>query len=110
MSITTQGMLYRKWDAEVKSPTFTVREFVVLVPGTHPQFLKFQLSGDRVGMLDLIQQGATVNVEFEINGREWEGKFFTTLKAWKVDAIGSGLEAGTVSDAEVVTDEDEIGF
>lgn len=112
MPFTLSGLLFKKFDAEKKSETFTVREFVLLTSGQYPQFLKFQLSNDKVSMIDTIPQGSSITVDFDIRGREWEGKYFTTLNAWKVEMddvkVAEPLDAGSVSDADV--EDDELEF
>lgn len=39
---------------------------------------------ERVGNL---AEGAEVNVSFNVESREWNGKYFTNLNAWKIELL-----------------------
>ena len=44
--------------------------------------------------------GDVVNVEFNVSCNEWQGKYFTSLQAWRIDkANGSGTPAESFPDA-----------
>jgi len=90
MSYEVEGKLHKKFDAEQKSGTFQTREFVLLVEqGQYPQYIKFQLVQDRCEIISPVEEGTNIKVYFDLRGREWQGKFFTNLQAWRVEAAGS---------------------
>ena len=95
MSYEVEGKLHKKFDVEKKSGTFQTREFVIVVESQYPQFVKFQLVQDRCDIIDNIPEGAEVKVYFDLRGREWQGKYFTNLQAWRVEAAGSESKANT---------------
>mgnify|MGYP003494338267 FL=1 len=104
MSYELEGILHKKYDTETKGDNFQVREFVVKVEGQYPQFAKFQLSGDKCGLISEIAEGWKVKVSFNIVGREWQEKFFTNLSAWKIAVTGRTLaDDSHIEDAEVET-------
>lgn len=79
------------------SERFTKREFVVELADNpkYPQFVQFQLTGDRVSYVDGLRVGDAVTIEFSLRGREWksprgETKYFNSLDAWRVDLVGRG--------------------
>lgn len=86
MSFEIEGKLHKKFDTESKSATFQVRDFVIAVDGTYPQFIKFQLSQDRCGLIDDYSENDFIKVHFDLRGREWNGKYFTNLNAWRIEA------------------------
>jgi single-strand DNA-binding protein len=89
MSFEIEGKLHKKFDKEQKSGTFQTREFVLLDESTqYPQYVKFQLVQDRCEIIDNIDEGNTIKVYFDLRGREWQGKYFTNLQAWRVEAAG----------------------
>ena len=89
MSFEIEGKLHKKFDTEQKSGTFQTREFVILVEsGQYPQHVKFQLVQDRVEIIDALNEGDMIKVYFDLRGREWQGKYFTNLQAWRVEAAG----------------------
>jgi hypothetical protein len=94
MSYEVEGKLHKKFDAEQKSGTFQTREFVILVEqGQYPQYIKFQLVQDRCEIIDPIEEGSEIKVYFDLRGREWQGKYFTNLQAWRVEAAGAGQKS-----------------
>lgn len=98
MSYEVEGKMHRKFDTEQKSGTFQTREFVILVEqGQYPQYIKFQLVQDRCEIIDDISEGAEVKVYFDLRGREWQGKYFTNLQAWRVEQAGSASQIKTAS-------------
>ncbi len=45
---------------------------------------------ERVGNL---AEGAEVNVSFNVESREWNGKYFTNLNAWKIELVKAPVSA-----------------
>jgi len=87
MSLEVKGILYKKFETQSKSNSFQIREFVLKMEGQYPQLVKFQLTQDRCDVLNNFEENDEVNVHFDLRGREWEGKFFTNLNAWKIDKV-----------------------
>lgn len=78
------------------SEKFSKREFVVtdLSEAQYPQDILFELKQDKTSLLDNFMQGQEVEVSFNLKGREWTSpqgdvKYFNTLDAFKIDAIGA---------------------
>jgi single-strand DNA-binding protein len=94
MSYEVEGKLHKKYDTEKKSDSFQTREFVLLVEqGQYPNYIKFQLVQDRVDAIDNLEEGAGIKVYFDLRGREWQGKYFTNLQAWRIEAVGQDAKA-----------------
>lgn len=74
---------------------FTKREFVVTTAtDKYPQDLKFEVVKDKCSMLDQFKVGQDVQVNFDIRGNEYNGKYFVNLSAWKIQAAdGSSASA-----------------
>lgn len=72
---------------------FTKREFVVTTAtDKYPQDLKFEVVKDKCSMLDQFKVGQDVQVNFDIRGNEYNGKYFVNLSAWKIQ-LASGQPA-----------------
>jgi single-strand DNA-binding protein len=84
MAYEATGKLIKKYEIESKSATFQTREFVIEMPGNYPEFVKFQLTQERCSLVDPYNEGEEIKVTFDLRGREWQGKYFTNLNAWKV--------------------------
>ena len=87
MSYEAIGKLHKKYETESKTQTFQAREFVIEInSGQYPQFIKFQLTQDRCATLDPFNEGDQIKVHFDLRGREWNGKYFTNLNAWRLES------------------------
>ncbi len=89
MSFEIEGKIHKIFDTESKTETFQAREFVITTDGVYPQFIKFQLTQDRCGIVDNYNEEEMVKVYFDLRGREWNGRYFTNLNAWKIEKVVS---------------------
>ncbi len=85
MAYELEGKLHKKFDTESKSDKFQARDFVIETEGQYAQYIKFQLVQDKCGALDPMSEGDQLKVYFDLRGREWQGKYFTNLNAWRIE-------------------------
>jgi hypothetical protein len=119
-----EGVIKRIADTEQVTEKFSKREFVVEIPGEYPQTVLFQTVQDKTKMLDDFGAGETVEVSFNLRGREWTNpkpkkgenpvRVFNTLDAWRVELVsqnadsnGNSAQAETVAETE---EEDDVPF
>lgn len=89
MSYEVTGKLIWAGETEKKTESFQAREFAIETPDDkYPQAVKFQLVQDRCDLLDNFTEGDMLKVHFDLRGREWNGKYFTNLNAWKIEKEG----------------------
>lgn len=69
---------------------WTKTEFVVETMEQYPKRLCFSLMNDRVPMIDQFQVESMVQVSFDIESHEFNGKWYTSLRAWRVDVPQPG--------------------
>lgn len=70
---------------------FTKREFVVTTANDkYPQDIKFDVVKEKCAMLDSFSNGDEVLVNFDIRGREYNGKYYVDLSCWKLQAAEGG--------------------
>jgi len=69
---------------KVISDKFSVREFVITTADKYPQDVIFQTVNDKMDVIAPYGQGQVVTVSFNVRGREYNGKYYNTLDAWKV--------------------------
>jgi hypothetical protein len=100
MAFDVVGKLHIAGETKQVSERFSKREFVLEVAdGKYPQFVSFQLTGDRVSALDDHQVGDQIRVTFNLRGREWkspqgETKYFNSLDVWKLEAARANESRG----------------
>lgn len=51
---------------------------------THPNYVIIEFTGDKMAQLDNFYSGQRVTVEAFVNGREYEGRYFNTIKGQSV--------------------------
>jgi len=86
MSLEIEGKLFLDLQTQQVSDKFKKREFVLLTD-THteyPQHVKMELTQDKCDLLEMFKEGQTIKVSFNLRGREWNGKYFTNLQAWRI--------------------------
>lgn len=89
MSFEVEGKLYKIYPAEQKTQSFQTREFAIeIMSGSYPQYIKFQLTQDKCGIIDDYKEGDAIKVYFDLRGREWQDKIFSNLNAWRVEKVG----------------------
>lgn len=59
------------------------QEYVMEMPGTYPKKVCFSAWGDKIDQFG-IRQGDTVTVSLDIDCKEYNGKWFNDVRAWKV--------------------------
>lgn len=72
---------------------FSKREFVLSDDDVnYPQYILFQLVQDKVDYLDKFVEGESIEVSFNLRGREWKSpqdeiKYFNSLEAWRIQGV-----------------------
>ena len=63
-----------------------IAEYLIEVPGQYPRHINFRVSDGQVGRLARFDSlvGKTVTVSFDIDAREYEGRWFNELNAWGI--------------------------
>lgn len=64
------------------------QEYVLETHDQYPKKVCFQLFGaDRIAQA-AIQMGEELTVSFDIDSREYQGRWFTNIAAWRIDRAG----------------------
>lgn len=63
-----------------------IGEYLLEIPGQYPRHIAFRVSDGQVGRLARFDSliGKMVTVSFDIDAREYEGKWFNDITAWGV--------------------------
>lgn len=75
------------------SEKLTKRNFVVTTGDKYPETVAFEMLNDKCDLADGFTVGQQVEVSFNVRGREYNGKFYTNLAAWKIEAAGGAQAA-----------------
>lgn len=70
---------------EGKNGTWKSQDYVLETSDQYPKKICFNLFGDKIDQFQVkIEQEVTVF--FDIESREYNGRWYTSIRAWKVDA------------------------
>jgi single-strand DNA-binding protein len=89
MSLELNGKLKVLFDTQSFPSGFTKREFVITTEEQYPQDVKFELVKDKTSMIDKFRVGDQLKVSFNVRGNEYQGKYFVSLQAWRIENIGA---------------------
>ena len=86
MSHTISGSVHLIQEAQTFASGFTKREFVLKVEdGKYEQFINLEFVQDNVSKLDGLNEGDFVTIDFNIRGREYNGRYFNNLVCWRIN-------------------------
>jgi hypothetical protein len=87
-----KGTAIKIGDTQQISDKFKKRELIVKTEEQYPQVICVEFVQDKTTELDRVRLNDQVEIEVNIQGREWtspsgDTKYFTSLKAWKLDIL-----------------------
>jgi len=104
MSLEIKGKLTHKLEpvtGEGSNGQWKKQEFVIETMDQYPKSVCFVVWGDKIDFIDSARNGDVLSVFFDVESREYNGKWYTNLKAWKVEAEArQETEAGVVTPVE----------
>lgn len=81
-----------------KGNAWKKREYVLETQETYPRKVFFNFFGDRVDQYPL-NIGDVVTVSFDIDSREFNGRWYTDIRAWKAEKAGAQTSAAAPATA-----------
>ncbi len=102
MSLEVSGKLLEilpKQSGEGRNGIWEKQSFVIETQDQYPKKVCFDVWGDRINMLEGLTTGDDLKVAFDIESREYNGKWYTNAKAWRLDNQnqGQGSDQGSSS-------------
>ncbi len=122
MAYEISGTIKKIFDTQTFPSGFSKREFVVTTEdGKFPQDIKLECLKEKASLLEEVAEGQAVKVRFDITGREYNGRYFVNLNAWRLEpGDGKADPANTESrgkakdpvpeDTTDYSQEDEVPF
>ena len=70
-----------------------VQEYVIETHDQYPRRMCFDVFGeDKITQFN-IQVGEELTVHFDVDAREWQGRWFNSIRAWKVERVSAQQSA-----------------
>ena len=76
-----------------KNGTWRKQEFVLEIPGQYPKPVCVVQWGDNIDKFG-VTEGETLTAHIDSQSREYNGRWYTDVKAWKVERSGSNESGG----------------
>lgn len=91
MSLEINGKIVQLMDASTgqgSNGQWTKREFVIETADQYPKKVCFSAWNDKAASLDRVSVGTQVKVSFDVQSREYNQKWYTDLRIWKLELLG----------------------
>jgi len=92
MSLELTGKLVAKLpqqSGQGKNGTWVKQEFVMETQDQFPKKVCISLWGDKAKDVDSISIGETLKASINIESREFNGRWYTDVRAWRIEKQGS---------------------
>ena len=70
------------------------QEYVIEIPGEYPKKVCFMVWGDKIDQFS-ITEGQELTVHIDLESREYNGRWYTDVKAWRVEAKSGATDDET---------------
>lgn len=85
------------------------REYVLETQETYPKKVHFDFFGERADQYPLAV-GDTIRLSFDIESREYNGRWFTSIRGWKADKVDASTPVvGMPTDSGMPTPPPAVG-
>jgi hypothetical protein len=81
---------------ESKNGAWKKQDFVIETEGTYPKKVCLSMWGDKINE-NIIKMGTMVTASIEIESREYNGRWYTDIKAWRLEAANGSPESSAPS-------------
>jgi len=69
------------------------QDFVIETNEQFPKKVCFTLFGDKISLIDGINEGTEIEVFFSLESRDFNGKWYHNINAWKIENAGATSSA-----------------
>lgn len=65
--------------------------------GQYPKKVCVSIWGDKINEANL-KAGSLLNISFDVESREYNGRWYTDVKAWRIEPAGAAAATATVDE------------
>ncbi len=77
-----------------KNGQWKKQDIIVETEATYPKKICVSVWGDKIDASGL-QLGNLLKIDFDVESREYNGRWYTDVKAWKIEVAGTAAAAGS---------------
>jgi hypothetical protein len=89
-----------------KNGVWVRQDFIVETSEQYPKKICFSAWGDKAAIVKNLSPGTTVKVAFNAESREFNGRWYTDLRIWKLEISGTNAPAN--SDIPLPSENDQF--
>ena len=89
----------QKFVSQKNGNTYVTNQFVIETQGQYPKKVAFKVMGEDKFAQMQIAVGGFYNVSFDVESREWQGKWFTECQAWRAVRMDGQQQAAAPAPA-----------
>lgn len=86
------------------------QEFVIETQEQYPRKVCISIMNEKVTELQQYSEGDTITAAINIESREWNGKWYTDVRAWKLQGSPSAKSAGKETQGNPTPEPDNMTF
>lgn len=86
------------------------QDFVIETGDKYPALVCFTLFGDKLSLLNGVSVGDEVDVSFNIESREYNGRYFHNINAWKVESTNKAEQQSPPGPQQGNKDGEDLPF
>jgi len=92
---------------EGKNGPWKKQEIILETEGQYPKKVCIAIWGDKADE-KILQMGNNLKIDFDVESREYNGRWYTDVKAWKVEiaGVGSAFNEGPPPSVDEIIDSD----
>lgn len=111
----TVKQILEEQSGEGKNGSWKKQDFILETPGKYPKLVCITQWGDQIDKNN-ISEGETITAYIDLQSREFKGRWYTDVKAWKIEKGGGTTSAPTnnpddnIIDFGPPVDEDDAPF
>jgi hypothetical protein len=68
-----------------KNGQWSRQDFIIETEEQYPRKVCFSAWGEKVSLIKALKAGTSVKVSFNVESREFNGKWYTDLRLWKIE-------------------------
>jgi Domain of unknown function (DUF3127) len=97
-----------------KNGQWKKQDIIVETEATYPKKICISVWGDKIDAASL-QPGNLLKIDFDVESREYNSRWYTDIKAWKIEVAGTASSAGSEKASlntvpENISNEDDLPF
>ena len=96
-----------------KNGQWKKQDIIVETETTYPKKICVSVWGDKIDA-NLLQPGNQLKIDFDVESREYNGRWYTDVKAWKIETVGPAATASadepSIRAVIDIREEDDLPF